>query len=196
MHSRHPVRLGARLGVLLASFPFILFSPAFAASTVANYVLHTWQAESGLPQDSVTAVVQSHDGYIWIGTYSALARFDGVHFTIFDTSSTPGLEGSRVTSLFESADGTLWIGEEDGTLMRMVRGRFQRVDFQPGWGDRYIMHLGADDVGDVWAVNRGGFVTRIRDGLTSVPQIPLTMGFVNVALQPRGMWISRNNRIE
>jgi ligand-binding sensor domain-containing protein len=74
---------------------------------VSDYVIHIWQAENGLPQNSVTSVIQTRDGYIWIGTYSALARFDGVRFTVFDTGNTPGMRSSRVTSLFEAKDGTL-----------------------------------------------------------------------------------------
>src|SRR5271157_3905887 len=70
------------------------------------YATHYWLREDGLPQNTVTAVVQTRDGFIWISTYSGLARFDGVRFTEFD-SSTPGLASGRVTSLFESDDGAL-----------------------------------------------------------------------------------------
>ena len=41
------------------------FSPASAAP---NYFTRTWQVEQGLPQNKVTAVVQTHDGYLWVGT--------------------------------------------------------------------------------------------------------------------------------
>jgi ligand-binding sensor domain-containing protein len=57
--------------------------------------------------------VQTHDGYLWIGTYSGLARFDGVRFVVFDENNAPELHDSRITSLFESSDGTLWIGHEN-----------------------------------------------------------------------------------
>ncbi len=81
-------------------------------SAAPNYFIRAWQTENGLPQNSVTAMVQTRDGYLWLGTYSGLARFDGVRFTVFNDSNTPEMRDSRVTSLFEADDGTLWIGHE------------------------------------------------------------------------------------
>ena len=69
-----------------------------------NYFIRAWQVENGLPQNKVTAVLQTRDGYLWLGTYSGLARFDGVKFKVFDDNNTPELHSSRVTSLCE-ADG-------------------------------------------------------------------------------------------
>lgn len=84
------------------------FFPAAAAPQ--HFFTRTWQVEQGLPQNKVTAVVQTRDGYLWVGTYCGLARFDGVRFTVFDDDNTPQLHSSRVTSLFEAPDGALWIG--------------------------------------------------------------------------------------
>src|SRR5271154_293585 len=86
------------------------------AGPVLDYLVDAWQTENGLPYNSVTSVVQTKDGYLWVGTYNGLARFDGVRFTVFDAGNTPELKSSRVTSLFESADGCLWIGHETGDL--------------------------------------------------------------------------------
>jgi ligand-binding sensor domain-containing protein len=83
--------------------------------------------EQGLPQNKVTAVVQTRDGYLWVGTYNGLARFDGVHFTVFDDNNTPELRSSRVTSLFEAGDGTLWIGTESGDVSQYKDGHFAAV---------------------------------------------------------------------
>ena len=90
------------------------FFPALAAPP--NYFTRTWQVEQGLPQNKVTAVMQTRDGYLWLGTYNGLARFDGVRFTVFNDNNTPELRSSRITSLFETADGTLWIGTESGDV--------------------------------------------------------------------------------
>src|SRR5450759_4347668 len=89
------------------------FAPAFAAP---NYFIRSWQVEQGLPQNKVTAVVQTRDGYLWVGAYNGLARFDGVRFTVFDEHNTPELHSSRITSLFETTNGTLWIGTESGDV--------------------------------------------------------------------------------
>src|SRR5271169_6753036 len=96
----------------------LIFAAAVTGSSPApaapNYLTRAWQVEQGLPQNKVTAVVQTRDGYVWVGTYNGLARFDGVRFTVFDENNTPELRSRRITSLFEADDGTLWIGTESG----------------------------------------------------------------------------------
>jgi len=76
--------------------------PAFALDpqkTISQYIVHSWTSEDGLPQNTVTAVVQTADGYLWLGTEEGLARFDGVSFTIFDLSNTPEIKNNVIASL-------------------------------------------------------------------------------------------------
>ena len=84
---------------------FLLLPKACAAIESVpepNWIVsHTWLREQGLPQNSVTSILQTHDGYIWIGTYNGLARFDGARFVCFNSDNTPEMSSSRVTSLFE-----------------------------------------------------------------------------------------------
>jgi ligand-binding sensor domain-containing protein len=49
--------------------------------TDPNYLIDSWETEDGLPEDSATAIVQTPDGYIWLGTFDGLVRFNGVEFT-------------------------------------------------------------------------------------------------------------------
>ena len=142
------------------------FFPAIAAP---NYFTRTWQVEQGLPQNKVTAVVQTRDGYLWAGTYNGLARFDGVRFTVFDENNTPELRGSRVTSLFEDADDTLWIGTESGDVSQYKYGRFAVVPLHANWRGGKIYAITADDAGDVWLLNEAGELARARDGKVLSP---------------------------
>src|ERR1035437_673768 len=128
MSSRLPFPLPIRAVMLVLWLAGVqLFTPASAAP---NYLVHGWQAEgeSGLPENKIMAVVQTRDGYLWLGTYSGLARFDGVRFTVFDNNNTPEMHDSSVTSLFEDEDGTLWIGHATGEISRFQSGRFQAVE--------------------------------------------------------------------
>jgi len=106
-------------------------NPVFAG---AQLFIRAWQTEDGLPQNSVTAVAQTRDGYLWLGTYSGLARFDGARFTVFNDSNTPENARQRVTSLFEADDNTLWIGHENGEVTWYKKwGRFQAMEVpRPG----------------------------------------------------------------
>ena len=141
----------------------------FTAAAAPNYFTRTWQVEQGLPQNKVTAVVQTRDGYLWVGTYNGLARFDGVRFTVFDDNNTPELRGNRVTSLFEAGDGTLWIGTESGDVSQYKDGHFAAVPLRANWGGGKIYAITADNAGDVWLFNEAGELARARDGKVLSP---------------------------
>ncbi len=49
---------------------------------ITQYVQEVWQTKEGLPQNSVQAILQTRDGYVWLGTQDGVARFDGVRFTV------------------------------------------------------------------------------------------------------------------
>lgn len=100
--------------------------------------VHTFTGDDGLPQSGVNAVVQTHDGYLWIGTFGGLARFDGLTFTVFrgkpsldtpDTDGQPqaGPASDRILSLFEDDEKRLWIGTQDAGLSVYSQGTFHQL---------------------------------------------------------------------
>src|SRR5258708_3245856 len=132
---------------------------AEAAPPTTHYSFDVWQTEDGLPEHSVTAIVQTRDGYLWFGTYNGLVRFDGVRFKIFDTSNTPQLTSSRVTSLLEDAEGNLWIGHETGDLTQYRNGSFSQVPLGDASPGGQIIGLGRDGGrrrGGRWLVGNQG----------------------------------------
>jgi ligand-binding sensor domain-containing protein len=90
---------------------------------ITQYRHEVWQIEQGLPQNSVQAIRQTRDGYLWLGTQEGLARFDGVRFTVFEKRNTPEFKHNNVHSLVEGRDGSLWIGTNGG-LLRLKDGKF------------------------------------------------------------------------
>ena len=62
--------------------------PAVPASP-SPYIARTWGTADGLPQNTVTSIVQTRDGYLWLGTFGGLVRFDGHAFTVFDSGKHP-----------------------------------------------------------------------------------------------------------
>ncbi len=87
-------------------------------------VVERWRQPQGLPQNSVLSLLQTRDGYLWIGTKAGLSRFDGVRFTTFDDRNTPQLKESEIWALAEGDDGSLWIGTYGGGLARLKDGVF------------------------------------------------------------------------
>ena len=164
----------------------------FSAPAAPDYFTRTWQVEQGLPQNKVTAVVQTRDGYLWAGTYNGLARFDGARFTVYDDNNTPQLRSSRITSLFETADGTLWIGTESGDVSQYKDGHFAAVPLHANWSHGKIYAITADDAGDVWLLNEAGELARVRDGKVLSPATGNVPKVLSLARSPAGtVWIDR-----
>ena len=84
--------------------------------------------DQGLPQASVNALLQGRDGYLWIGTYGGLVRFDGDSFKTFH-ASPGGLVSNRILSLYEDRHGRLWIGTEGAGIALYDSGRFRSIDY-------------------------------------------------------------------
>ena len=95
-------------------------------------------------------LVQTRDGYIWLGTEAGLVRFDGVRFTTFDRHNTPALKGHFVRALAEAPDGTLWIGTHAGALIRYRDGVFTPFGRQHGLPETGIHALLVDRSGVLW----------------------------------------------
>ena len=134
---------------------------------ITQYVFTVWQTAQGLPQNSVHAVLQTRDGFLWLGTQEGLVRFDGEHFDVIDRSNTKALAHNHVSALAEDAQGVLWIGTSSG-LTRLKDGVFTRIGAAQGLGDAFISVLENDHDGHLWVGTRQGglFVLdqgRIRD---------------------------------
>jgi ligand-binding sensor domain-containing protein len=84
------------------------------STPLANYGRQSWGMENGLPQNTVQALLQTRNGFVWLGTEVGLVRFDGNGFAVFDKNSTPALPGNDVRYLLETRDGALWIGTSEG----------------------------------------------------------------------------------
>jgi signal transduction histidine kinase/ligand-binding sensor domain-containing protein len=111
----------------VAIFALIFFTAlaAFCSPAgTADYLIDLWTSDNGLPDSSVAAIAQTPEGYLWIGTYNGLARFDGVQFVNFDPFNTPELKHARVDGLFVDAQGTLWINTHDGSMTAWRNGVF------------------------------------------------------------------------
>jgi signal transduction histidine kinase/ligand-binding sensor domain-containing protein len=145
------------------------------AKRLSQYVHVNWQTADGLPQNSVQALLQTPDGYLWLGTQSALVRFDGVRFTVFDRDNTPALRSHNVRALAYAPDGSVWIGTNGGGLVRWRAGVFSSYGAPQGLPHAVVGALHVDREGTLWAGTFGGGLARLagdrfivltaRDGL-------------------------------
>ena len=133
-----------------------------------DYVLRTWEVDEGLPNNSISSIAQTPDGYLWLTTGSGLTRFDGVRFTPFPKETTPGLESNRMSPVFADRDGALWIGLERGGVSRMKGGRFETiVPLAPsGAATTWTNSFAQDAAGAVWfGLSPDRRVSRWHDGV-------------------------------
>ena len=106
------------IAALVCCLFFLEDSPASRAldpsAPLSGYARQTWVMENGLPQNTVTALVQTQDGYLWVGTEAGLVRFDGNAFQDFDRNSDAAIPGNDICCLLEGPDGALWVGTSEG----------------------------------------------------------------------------------
>jgi ligand-binding sensor domain-containing protein len=125
------------------------------ARSLDEYGLDSFQSKDGLPQNSVQAIMETPDGYLWLGTQEGLVRFDGLRFTVFDRTNTPLLTNNHVTALQPSPAG-LWLGTFGGELIEW-RGRAsasRRVPLLPVAGA--VLALAGDHEGRLWIASSTG----------------------------------------
>jgi len=131
-----------------------------------GYAKQIWNTEIGLPQDSVHTMVQTTDGFLWLGTEGGLARFDGYQFRVFDRESTPALAGSDIRCLLEDRSGALWVGTASG-LTRLKGER--ALTFGPGDGvpPGAVRTMVESGDGRLWILTAGGLAVAEKEYLAT-----------------------------
>ena len=176
---------------------------AFVGRVVAGdlpFIVDVWNTEDGLPQSSVIALTQTHDGYLWLGTLNGLVRFDGKTFTRFNVNNTPGLPSNRIVFLFEDSRQILWVGTETAGLCAIKNGAVQNFPDTSAGG---IVNCAFEDGGgNIWFSAENGKFFCWKDGkMDSHPTIfPAQLFYraahVFVSGKNGVVWHLQNGRVE
>ena len=127
---------------------FLAASPLRAVDPhrlISQYAHTAWLVQDGAFRGTPYAITQTSDGYIWVGTTSGLARFDGVRFAPFDLTDASQLQPLNILSLLAARDGSLWIGTRTG-LSHWVN---QRLVNDPG-SKGVVAAIIEDHDGSIW----------------------------------------------
>ena len=165
---------------------------------LSQYQHDRWTTADGLPNHSIDWMVQSPDGYLWLGTDGGLVRFDGVRFTAFDRSTTPAFRGADffpAAPLHVDKRGVLWISTSNG-FVQYVDGTFSRAPVARS-DSSFASSMFEDRGGTLWAWTLGDRIFEIRDGLfvptdslSGVPPRPS-----GVAVDAHGdLWLGTRDR--
>ncbi len=133
--------------LLLLVLPF----PVYADNAPSvQYTRRLWRVQDGLPEDTVQALAQTRDGFLWVGTTGGLARFDGSRFTIFGENTTPGFQANSIFCILAARDGSLWLGSEGSGLLHETHGSVHTYGAAQGLTDGFVRSVLQDDTGMLW----------------------------------------------
>src|SRR5579859_1134098 len=192
--TRRPRR--ALLCVLAASLTASLAAFSAPVSTSAAWSVRGWQSDDGLPNNIVTGLAQTGDGYLWVANPARLARFDGVQFEDLSARELLGtnIQGNqRITTLASSHDGALWAATDHGLVFEAKSGIVR--EFTNNLPALFAESIAEDATGVIWVKYRGGSsICQIKDG--QVIQLPMPGSYRSVAPDAQGrIWYIMNGQV-
>jgi signal transduction histidine kinase/ligand-binding sensor domain-containing protein len=184
--------------LIVATLWAVIFSgcwQAGAATDATPWSFRAWQTDEGLPDDSVTGVEQTPDGFLWVATYGGLLRFDGAKF---EAISQPGLLRKSVRTFLLDGRGRFWLGMDSGSVICLesnVARTFTTADGLPG---ERVQAMASVPSGAVWIAFQSE-LCRIQAG--RVTQFGTANGWpsginASVASDVRGnVWYSKGGQV-
>ncbi len=156
--------------VLLLAIVFFNAAVFAQQSFFDNYVYQNWDTFGTLNGTSVTDLIQTTDGYINIGTYEGLARFDGEQFSTHKKSKNNDLSFISVRTILEDTSGNLWIGSNDEGLQLITPTYTKVFTTENGLPNNSIRCLAEDRKGNIWVGTAAGVVYLTKSNHMITPQ--------------------------
>ena len=185
----------AGLTILIAA---IFQQTSFCLGTsklLKQYGRQSWQSDTGLPQNTVHAVLQTRDGFLWLATEGGLVRFDGQEFRTFDATRTHELPGDTVNDLAEDAAGALWIATTSG-LAKYERGRFASFTTAQGLPSDLVRSVRARADGAVLVSTSAGLALNVGERFATVGGTDSAATEAPMAQDAHGaVWIAEGQRV-
>ncbi|MDP2561706.1 two-component regulator propeller domain-containing protein [Psychrobium sp. 1_MG-2023] len=187
--------------LLVSFFILILFTLFFANSSVSreisamertplsDYFSEAWNTRDGLPHNTINAISQTPDGYLWIGTWEGLVRFNGQKFKLFTRGSKAQLIDSGIRSLVVENSKLLVAGSRGGVSLR--DGSHWQAQPQAA---AMVNHAIFDQEGGQWLALEGKGVV-FREGGANSKELVLinNVSAYEVAQQKNGLvWVGTN----
>lgn len=103
---------------------------------LSQYNAQTWRRANGLPANAVTAITQTVDGRMWLGTSQGLVAFDGVGFRMLDPTTNAAIPSKAITGLAPRPQGGLWLALDRGGMVEADNEGFRLMEGEH-WGGPY-----------------------------------------------------------
>jgi len=193
-----------QIPICFASILLIAFSCILLAENpiLSDYYIRNWGIENGLSQGTIPCMVQTPDGYIWLGNQESLSRFDGVRFVNYNTKNTPVLKSSWVQSMTLSREQHLIIGTWRGGIYEQRDNTFFPLNNEqtPELSQSIIYALDVTHDGLIWAGTSDGLFSIFKnatrrydseDGImvNAIRSLLIDkQGVLWIGSQDRGLW--------
>ncbi len=135
--------------------------------TLTQYIHRIWQTQQGLPEGTIYSIVQTHEGYLWLGTQTGLIRFDGLRFQTVDNIWSKAPANVWIRSTVEDSQHAVWIATNDAGLYRLEGESISHYDVRDGLPSETVSCVVTAKNGDIWACTPNG-AARIRNGKVTV----------------------------
>lgn len=153
----------------LALFLISILSATADSTNNSSWFARPWRLEDGLPNNTVTGVAQTSDGFLWVSTPVGLARFDGIRFEEYSHTNYVADPNRGVIALAGSGPDVLWLAMDRGPLVRLKGGTATEFGVTNGLPDHTVHKLISDGDGGVWVAYRTGGIFRIGGDGTVTP---------------------------
>lgn len=159
--------------------------PATAVGTTAgsDYFARTWQTDDGLPRNTISAMAQTPDGYLWLGTPLGVIRFDGITFLPMEDEYYAGFVRARTRVLYSDNRGRLWIGTGTAGVIRLEGKDFTIINSQNGLPHPTITAICEDSRGTVWLASQDGSLSWVDSEDVVHPVAPVAGGAQSAGIQ-------------
>ncbi len=139
-------------------------------SFLGEYVGSIWTASDGLPGNTVTDLMQSRAGYLYIGTYEGLVRFDGIEFKVINHVLDSKYAFTSARSVFEDSKNNIWVGANDeGAVCISPDGNVKAYTVESGLPNNSVRSIIEDKDGNIWIGTANGIVYITPEGFIKRP---------------------------
>ena len=159
-----------RAGLLCAAVLCLVGHLYAQESFFDNYVYQSWSSFGSLTGTTATDIVQTKDGYINVGTYEGLSRFDGVAFTTIKRTKENNLNFISVRAILEDSKGNLWLGSNDEGIQKISANGNKAYTTRNGLPNNSVRAIAEDKNGNIWIGTAAGVVYLTADGKLMTPQ--------------------------
>lgn len=194
MNKKHLLMLMISLAFsFTAALPVSASAGAENSGLLENRIYYVYDDSNGLPTAEANTILQTSDGYMWIGSYGGLIRYDGISFYNY---SENGFPSSSIRHLFEDSSGRLWIGTNDMGVYYFENGEFVHIEYEDKTKFLSVRSFAEDKDGKIYIGATSGLAVVTEDNQLKHIAEEISSTVYSIAVDKYGvLWACIDNGI-